>query len=174
MDALAGLLRVVARILEGVSCYFLLPALVALVTVDVVLRYAFNSPLSWALEASSYLLLLFFLFGLLESVRGGAHIRVDLLVSFLSRGVRRAVAIVSALALATVFAMIARKASVDIPFAYSLPQVTPELGIRLWAVKGIVVFVSVLLVLYALLAAVFILAGRRDTVEEQESVEWAE
>ncbi len=56
-----------------------------LVTADVVLRYVFNAPLSWGLEVSSHLLLLFFLLGLAQSFRAGDHISMELVAAHIPR-----------------------------------------------------------------------------------------
>ena len=54
----------ISHALDTFGSLVVLPLLSLLVTADVVLRYVFNTPLSWGLEVSSHLLLLFFLLGL--------------------------------------------------------------------------------------------------------------
>lgn len=63
----------ISQVLDTIGSFLVLPALALLVTADVILRYGFNAPLSWGLEASSHLLLLFFLLGLVQSFRVGDH-----------------------------------------------------------------------------------------------------
>lgn len=72
-------LRRVENALVAVSGAALL-LMMALMVVEVVLRYLFASPLSWSVGfVSGYLLVGFFFLGLPYTVREGAHISIDLL-----------------------------------------------------------------------------------------------
>lgn len=174
MSAVAQLLRALAKGLNRIGAYVILPALVLLVTLDVVLRYWFNMPLHGALEASQHLLLLFFVFGLLESFRSGAHIKAEILSPMLPGFARRFMGLLMCAALVLVFGLLVKKGIDEIPFLYSLPQLTPELHLRLWIFHVIAATVSALVALYALSAAVEILLGHRETVEEGAEPEWGE
>ncbi len=174
MSAFAGLLRTVARLLNGLGALIVLPVLVCLVTLDVVMRYVFNAPLNGGLEASSYLLLAFFVCGLLESLRVGAHIKAEILWPRLPRRVRQGISLFVCAALVLVFGLLARKAAGEVPFLYSLQQMTPELHLPLWTFHVLIAVVAGLVVVYAVLAAVAILRGRRATVEEEIEAGWGE
>tara|TARA_R110002020_G_scaffold20374_27_gene69630 strand:- start:2732 stop:3256 length:525 start_codon:yes stop_codon:yes gene_type:complete len=174
MSAVARLLRALAKGLNGIGAYVILPALVLLVTLDVVMRYWFNMPLHGGLEASQHLLLLFFILGLLESFRSGAHIKAEILTPLLPTFARRLMALLMCAALVLVFGLLVKKTIDEIPFLYSLPQLTPELHLRLWMFHALASAVSMLVALYALVAAVEILRGRRETVEEDAEPEWGE
>jgi TRAP-type C4-dicarboxylate transport system permease small subunit len=167
-------LSVLSRVLNGVGSYVVLPLLTLLITVDVVLRYVFNAPLSWGLEASRHILLLFFLFGLLESFRVGEHVSMELIASKFPAWATRAVSVLQALLLALVFGLIIKKVLDEIPFLYSLPQVTPELQMRVWMFYAFIAFVALLIVVYALHAMVAVLRGTRDRIEEVNESSWAE
>ncbi len=71
----------------GVVCVV---AMMGLTTVDVIARYAFNSPTLWADEIASYLLIAIVFLGLAPNVRQDAHIRIDVLTSLVTGRVRAA------------------------------------------------------------------------------------
>lgn len=167
-------LSILSRLLNGIGSYVVLPLLTLLITVDVVLRYVFNSPLSWGLEASRHILLLFFLFGLLESFRVGEHVSMELLTSKFSPFVVRMVSLLQAAILVYVFALIVKKVWNEIPFLYSLPEVTPELQLRVWAFYAFIGFISVLVIAYVGNAAVLLALGHRNKIEEVEQIAWTE
>lgn len=162
-------LTALSKLLNDFGSYVVLPVLVALVTLDVVLRYGFNAPLSWGLEASRHILLLFFLFGLLESFRVGEHVNMELISARLPRPVLRAIALVQAVLLVMIFFFIAKKAVSEIPFLYSLPEVTPELQLKVWMFYAFIASIAVLVILYVVNAAVMIVKGRRDSIAEVEN-----
>jgi len=49
------------------------------ISIDVVLRYVFNSPTMWINEASSYILMVITFFGLAYTLKERAHISVDVI-----------------------------------------------------------------------------------------------
>jgi C4-dicarboxylate transporter, DctQ subunit len=51
---------------------------------EVLLRYGFNSPLSWVVEMSEYALLWITFLGASWVLRHGGHVRVDILLQYLS------------------------------------------------------------------------------------------
>ena len=81
--------RVVGHVEEGLLA-LILAAMTLLTFLQVVLRYAFNSSLIWALEADTYLFAWLILIGMSYGVRVHAHIGVDLAVKALPTGLRRA------------------------------------------------------------------------------------
>jgi C4-dicarboxylate transporter DctQ subunit len=82
------LIRVANRLEEG-AIAFLLAAMTLLTFTQVVLRYLFNTGLSWALEATTYLFAWLVLIGISYGVKAGAHIGVQALVDMLpTRGKR--------------------------------------------------------------------------------------
>jgi TRAP-type C4-dicarboxylate transport system permease small subunit len=69
----------------GVVCAV---AMMVLVTGDVVARYGFNSPTTWADEMASYLLIAIVFLGLAQNLRQGSHIRIDVITGRLPEGAR--------------------------------------------------------------------------------------
>jgi TRAP-type C4-dicarboxylate transport system permease small subunit len=78
LESLAGLL--------ASACMF---AIMAVVAVDVVLRYFFNAPLSWSYDVVSlYLMVALVFLSLAVTQRDGHHVRVDILSQRLPRSLR--------------------------------------------------------------------------------------
>lgn len=71
----------------GVVCVV---AMMGLTTVDVIARYAFNSPTLWADEIASYLLIAIVFLGLAPNVRQDGHIRIDVVTNMVSGSTRAA------------------------------------------------------------------------------------
>ena len=74
----------------------LLAAMTLLTFVQVVLRYAFNSGLVWALEATVYLFGWLVLLGISGAMRTDSHIAVDMLTKHLGAAAQKAVALLAA------------------------------------------------------------------------------
>lgn len=72
-------------------------AMTLFITLDVILRYAFNAPTIWANEASSYLLLVMVFMGLAYALSERSHIRIDIVVTRLPRRVRDWMQVISSI-----------------------------------------------------------------------------
>lgn len=70
--------------LGRISGYAVL-AMTLLITMDVILRFAFNAPTKFATETSEYLLIVAVSMGLAYTLRERAHIRIDFVVSRLPK-----------------------------------------------------------------------------------------
>ncbi|GAB4404045.1 MAG: TRAP transporter small permease [Rhodoferax sp.] len=75
----------------------MLALMTALTFVQVVLRYVFNSGLSWALELTTVFFAFMIFVGISYGVRVGSHIGVDALVKMLDSRARRAVSVLAVL-----------------------------------------------------------------------------
>lgn len=79
MRTLYGFVTLIERLVTWIAAAFMF-AIMAIVTTDVVMRYAFNSPLSWAYELISlYLMAGVFFLVLSHAYGAGAHVSVDIL-----------------------------------------------------------------------------------------------
>jgi TRAP-type transport system small permease protein len=65
--------------LHWIGVHISLPLLVVLLSVDVSLRYVFNSPLQWGSELSALILLIVFFASFPQVTRSQGHIRIDML-----------------------------------------------------------------------------------------------
>jgi len=82
-----------------------LVAMMAVVTLDVILRYFFNDPTVWADEVASFLTIWVVFFGLGQNMRQGDHIRIDVITNLLSRRIQLVLDVL-AHAIAIVFSVV--------------------------------------------------------------------
>lgn len=98
-DTVSGRLSV---LLSKFAAFVTLPALMILVSVDVAMRYLFESPLRWAADANGLLLLVTIFSALPHAWDRGYHIRMEILYGKM-RGWRRRVADVTAASVGIAF-----------------------------------------------------------------------
>ena len=100
----------------------ILGAMTLITFANVVVRYAFNSNILWALEATTYLFAWLVLLGAGYAVKTSAHLGVDVLVNALPAGPRKALGLICAAVCSTV-ALLLLKGSWEFwaPFAELSP-----------------------------------------------------
>ena len=170
MNRIDAILASISRWLNKLGAYVVLPVMAIMMTADVVLRYAFNSPLSWGLEASEYLLLLVFLFGMPEAFRSGAHIRMDLFYRMHAPVVRRLVNLIYSALVVFVFTLLIRHGWDEAVFLAEINQVTQYIHMPVSAFIGAIVLMAALIVALFVVRACGILRGRREEVEDESDV----
>ena len=77
IDAAEAFTRAVNRLFALAGCV-LVAVIVVVVVREVVLRYGFNAPSTWALDVARYLLLFTFFLALAPALESGHHVHVDL------------------------------------------------------------------------------------------------
>ncbi len=164
-------LRSVPRYLHLVGYCVFLPILAAIISVDVVMRYAFAAPLSWGLELSKYVMLVMFLMGLLYSFQSDVHIRVDIIYDRLPAKFRRFLTVLVNICIAFIFVLVLTKSTEEMLFAFKVDMTTPELEMRMWCFYLVVMASSFCMALYALFEAVLIALGRRSPMSVQNGDE---
>jgi TRAP-type C4-dicarboxylate transport system permease small subunit len=70
-------------------------AITLAICAEVLLRYGFNSPIAWVVELSEYALLWITFLGAAWVLRHGGHVRVDIVLQYLSPAALRVCGIVS-------------------------------------------------------------------------------
>ena len=149
----------VSRVLNYIGGLVALPAMTLMMTVDVVLRYVFNAPLLWGLELDRHLLVIVFMFGILECTRTDGNIRMDLLFLNMPARAQRAVTALYSLIGVGLFALLAHKTWNDIPLLWMIPETTEYLHLRIWAYYAMIVAVAALMIVYFLLRAILAIIG---------------
>ena len=71
-------------------------AITVAICAEVLLRYGFNRPIAWVVELSEYALLWITFLGASYVLRHGGHVRVDILLQYLSPAALRVCGMVSA------------------------------------------------------------------------------
>lgn len=109
--------RVVNEI-EETAIAIILGLMTILTFINVVLRYGFQTGLTWGLEAVTFLFAWLVLFGVSYAVKVTAHLGVDAVINLFSPPVRRVLALISG-AICIAYAMLVMKGAWDYwaPFA---------------------------------------------------------
>ena len=168
MYALDNLLSALSVALNKFGGLVVLPLMTAMMAVDVILRYVFNSPLSWGLEASQHMLLLVFVFGMLEAFRTSAHIRMDLFYRLFNPSIRRLVNILYSLLAVGVFILLAKKGWEEALFLKEINEVTQYIHMPIWMFYVVISLVGGLIVLFFMIRAIAVMRGQRQEVEDEQ------
>jgi C4-dicarboxylate transporter DctQ subunit len=131
----ADLLAAADRTLSRIETAFIGAALAftsALLFANVVLRYVFWSPISWAEELSLYIIVWIVFIGGSVAVRTRGHIAIDLLPLVLSPVNRRRLAFVIALVMLLFLAVFFYYSSLHVLRVQSSGQVTPVMLGPMW------------------------------------------
>ncbi|MEQ1856796.1 MAG: TRAP transporter small permease [Longimicrobiales bacterium] len=151
LDALFGRVDVVSARASGLlfrlGIYVMLPALVTLVTFDVMLRYVFDSPLQWARDVSGLLLLMSITAALPHAWDRAYHIRMEVVYDRLAPARRRLVDVLSVVCGILFFGMMAVQAARYVPFMMRTGETGEDLLWPLWpymAFMALCGFVTVL------------------------------
>jgi C4-dicarboxylate transporter DctQ subunit len=109
---------------EETAIAVILGAMTLITFVNVVLRYGFQTGLTWGLEATSFLFAWLVLFGVSYAVKVTAHLGVDAVVNLFSPSLRRVLALIAG-GLCIFYAMLLMKGAWDYWANFAnLPQTT--------------------------------------------------
>jgi len=122
----------VARLLYNFGVYGVLPALFLLVTLDVVLRYAFNAPLQWGRDANGLLLLMTLFSALPHAWDKGYHIRMEIIYGRLSSRWRSIADVFSAIAGFFFFVLLSIQAILFSRYMVVTEETGEDLNMPLW------------------------------------------
>jgi C4-dicarboxylate transporter DctQ subunit len=154
-------MKILDRIEEWIVIVML--ALMTLLTfLQVVMRYAFNSGYTWALELTTIFFAMMIFVGISYGVRVGAHIGVDALVKTFPSGLRRAASIVVVL-LCLLYAGLVLYGSWGYVSTMRMVGVELEdLPVPIWIVRSILPFGYALLALRLGQVLWALITGRSD------------
>jgi TRAP-type C4-dicarboxylate transport system permease small subunit len=124
--------------LYALGVYGALPALLGLVTVDVLLRYLFNAPLQWSRDANGLLLLVVLFSALPAAWDRGHHIRMEIFYLRLPARWRVAADTISALAGVTFFALLTVQAVEFTRYMAFIGETGEDLEAPLWPAMAFV------------------------------------
>jgi TRAP-type C4-dicarboxylate transport system permease small subunit len=140
-----------SRGLYRIGVYGALPALLVLVTTDVVLRYAFNTPLQWGRDANGLLLLIVIFSALPQAWDQGYHIRMEIFYARMPPRWRSVADILSAMSGFFFFALLCIQAALFTGYMYRTGETGEDLNARLWpfmlfvAVSGFIFAIRLLM-----------------------------
>jgi TRAP-type C4-dicarboxylate transport system permease small subunit len=119
-----------------------MPALVVLVTLDVVLRYVFNAPLQWARDVNGVLLIISIFCAMPHAWDRAYHIRMEVFYSRFSATRRRMADVLSSVSGMIFFGFMAVQAARFVPFMIQTGETGEDWNFVLWPFMGVVSFCS--------------------------------
>ena len=159
MTRLLAFMGGIAHTLDRIGGWIVLPVMTFMMTLDVVLRYVFNTPLVWGLELAEHLLILVFMMGILQCTRTDGNIRMDLVYLHIpARGKRLVAVLYSAIGM-FIFYLLAAKALKEIPFLMSIPETTEYLRLPTGGYYAFVAAISALMFVYFALRGIAAILG---------------
>ena len=121
------------------------PAMVFLITLDVILRYFFNAPIAWSQDVSGLLLLIAFFGSLQQCWNERRNMRMSVLYDRFGGIWRKAADILASLAGMLFFGMLGYQCLRDIPEMISTSETGMLLKIPFWPFKVLIFILSVLI-----------------------------
>ncbi len=128
-----------------VAVDFALPALMVVVTLDVVLRYVFNSPLAWGRDVNGVLLLTATFSALPHAWDRGYHIRMEVFYTRLHGRARDLADVVTGAAGILFFALMGVQAFRFAPYMKSTGETGEDLLLPIWPFMAYMGFCSLVL-----------------------------
>jgi len=163
VNRIIKLLDLVSLSLHRFGTIVLIPAIAGIITLDVILRYLFNSPLLWSQETNGLLLVILLFLSLIYCWDRRRHVRMEIFYSRFGKRMRSVSDIITGLVGIGFFAALGAQCLLDIPYMIQTNESAAQLGIRLWPFKVIIAAVS-LLFLLKLLVFIFSKAERNKEV----------
>jgi TRAP-type C4-dicarboxylate transport system permease small subunit len=136
-------------------------AIVFLNAVNIVLRYFFRSPLSWAEEAMLYLMIFGVYLAAISVAWQQGHIRIDAILDFAPPARRRVLQIISTLVLAAVLLPVVLASFRVVNLLFDFDQRSDALHLPIWIAQSVIPF-SLLLIVVLSLLRIFVQSIHRD------------
>ncbi len=136
----------ISKVLFRVAVDFALPALMLVVTLDVVLRYVFNSPLAWGRDVNGVLLLMATFSALPHAWDRGYHIRMEVFYSRLHGRARDLADVATGAAGILFFALMGVQALRFTPYMAITGETGEDLLLPIWPFMAYMGFCSLVLV----------------------------
>lgn len=124
-----------------------LPALVLLVTLDVVLRYAFDAPLRWGRNVNGLLLLITMFGALPHAWDRGFHIRMELLHDRMKGALRGWADVVASLCSVFVLGLLVVQSWLFVPYMARTGETGEELLVPFWPFMAFMGFCALVFLL---------------------------
>lgn len=143
-------------------------AMIALVAVNVLLRYAFSFGSVWAQELEWHLLAALILLGMSYALQRGENVRVDLFYANFSARKKFIVDVVSTLLILVIALIFIKLSLAYVAQAWSIGEKSPDPGgiPWRWAVKGLIPLGYALLALQSLAALLRLFQERAQSRED--------
>lgn len=165
LDRLTAFLNWFSEKAHDTGTLVFLPIMIFLITLNVVLRYAFNTPLVWGDEANGLILFLVLFLSLTYAWDQKKHIRMEIVYVKLKGWKRSLADLASGITGIVFFGLLGIQCLRDIPYMIKTHETGEELAIPLWPFRVVMAGISFVFVLKLV---IYTIRGRK--AEEQEVV----
>ena len=148
MESIEKAFIFLSKNLDRVGGLIVLPAITTIVIVDVFKRYALNDPWIWSLEFNEWMLLLIFAFAIPECTRQNGHVRMELLISNLSKRSQETMDVVYVLCAISIFYLLGFHAWEEFLFDYELKRITEFVRLPIWGHHLAILGMCAILILF--------------------------
>ncbi len=155
MDKIVKLLDSISLGLHRIGTLFLIPLMACIITLDVVLRYLFNSPLLWSHETNGLLLITVLFMSVIYCWDRKRHVRMEIFYNRFGKKMKTVSDITTGFVGIAFFGALGIQCLLDIPYMIRTNESGEQLGIQLWPFKGIIAVISFI---FLLKLVVFILS----------------
>lgn len=145
-----------------------LPVMIFLITVNVVLRYAFNAPIAWGDEANGLLLFWVLFLSITYSWDQKKHIRMEIVYVHLKGRMRSLADLASGITGIIFFGLMGIQCIRDIPYMIRTNETGAELMIPLWPFRVVMALISFVFVFKLI---VYVIRGRKEEEKEEVRIE---
>ena len=123
--------------LEEIFCGCALIAMLVVLTMQIVSRYAFGHAINWTEELARYLFIMFVYFAASMAVLERAHLRIDGLLAVFPKKSRKYVVLLGNMIFFVYCIVMGYYTFLKVQSTYSLNQVMPSLpGVKMWIFYG--------------------------------------
>lgn len=154
-----NLLLFIARIFSYIGAVLIM-AMMALIVLDVILRYFLNRPMLGAHEVVEYLLLLTFFLFITDCWNAGSHVKMEIVYEKTVR-MRPLFNAVIGITGALLFAGLAWKVGEEMVYAINANQVSSELLLPIWPFKLVAILCLLLFILQLAISIVIPADGHK-------------
>ncbi|MFC1532188.1 TRAP transporter large permease subunit [Thermodesulfobacteriota bacterium] len=144
--------RTAGKAIDNLSAVFgyvgggLIAICALVVTYDVVARYLFRSPTSWAFETSILIMLMAVFLTVSYGLKEGAHVRVEVVFRMLPEGARKIFEIISSIFVLFYAVIFSRHGLIMVIKSVTRSESTDFLGLPVWPVKAVFLAAFIVLV----------------------------
>jgi TRAP-type C4-dicarboxylate transport system permease small subunit len=143
--------------------------IVVLNAINIMMRYFFRNPLSWAEEAMLYLMIFGVYMAAISVAWQQAHIRIDAILDFAPPARRKILQIISTLVMTAVLIPVVFASFHVASLLFEFDQRSDALHLPIWIPQSVIPFSLLLIVVMSLLRMFIELTGRDGAAEDRGS-----
>ena len=168
LNRLTGFFNRFSEWCHDLGTIVLLPLMVLIITLNVVMRYFFNAPLSWGEEMDGLLLFLVLFLSLTYTWDQKRHIRMEIVYVRLKGRMRSIADLAAGITGIIFFGLLGIQSIRDVTYMIKTHETGEELGVPLWPFRIIMALISFVFVFKLVIYSLY---GRKEMEKEKVEIE---